>query len=106
MNSPTVFILGILLRIGIPVIITGVFLYLLRRLDQRWQKEARITPAVPRGKPCWDVKGCSKAQMKNCPAAAQPHVPCWQVFRGKDGVLKEACLDCAVFRQTPVPVRV
>lgn len=105
MDPTIVFILGVLLRIGVPVAVSAVILYLLKRLDRRWQREARVTPAIPRGKPCWEVKGCSKAQVKNCPAAAQPRVPCWQVFRGKDGVLKEACLDCSVFRQTPVPVK-
>jgi hypothetical protein len=106
MNTTILFILGSLLRIGIPVAITAVILYLLNRLDKRWQKEAIITPVIPTGKPCWEVKGCSAQKMKNCPAASQPYVPCWQVFRGKDGVLKDACLECEVFRQSPAPVKV
>jgi len=105
MNATYAFIIGILLRVGIPVALTIVAFYLLRRLDERWQKEAGTLPPIPRGKPCWEIKGCSPQAKKNCPAAAQPKVPCWQVFRSKDGVLKEACLGCDVFRQARVPVK-
>jgi hypothetical protein len=33
-------------------------------------------------------------------------VPCWQVFRGKDGQLQERCLACEIFRRSPAPVSV
>jgi hypothetical protein len=97
------FLLGVLLRLGIPIAVTAVLLYLLRRLDRHWQKEALALPVIPAGKPCWEIKGCAEEQKRNCPAAAQPGKPCWQVFRVKDGVMKEACLGCDVFRQAPVP---
>jgi len=99
------FIVGLLLRLGIPIIVTAVVFALLHRLDKRWQKEALALPVVPAGKPCWEIKGCLEEQKKNCPAVAQPWMPCWQVFRTRDGVMKEACLGCDVFRQAPVPIR-
>jgi hypothetical protein len=105
MSLTAVLVLGILLRIGLPLASTAVLFFLLRRLDERWRKEARVFPVAVPGKPCWEIKGCSKAKIDNCPAAAQPKVPCWQVFRSKNGVLKETCLGCEVFRQAPVPVR-
>jgi len=106
MDVVLTFLLGILLRLGVPIAITGLVLVLLHRLDKRWQKEALALPVVPAGKPCWEIKGCSEEMKKNCPAAAQSKAPCWQVFRTRDGVMKEACLGCEVFRQAPVPVRI
>lgn len=106
MDVVLTFLLGILLRLGVPIAITALVLSLLHRLDKRWQKEALALPIVPAGKPCWEIKGCSEEKKKNCPAAAQSKAPCWQVFRTRDGVMKEACLGCEVFRQAPVPVRI
>ena len=34
---------GLLLRIGIPVGVTAILVYALRKLDQRWQQEAKQT---------------------------------------------------------------
>ena len=100
------FLLGVLLRLGIPIAVTVLVLLLLHRLDKRWQAQALALPVVPAGKPCWEIKGCSEEKKKNCPAMAQPKAPCWQVFRTRDGVMKETCLGCDVFRQAPVPVRI
>jgi len=107
LNTILTIILGLLLRIGIPLAVTAGVIYLLHRLDQRWKKEAMSVPVVTlTGKPCWEVKECAEARHKACPAAAQPGVPCWQVFRSKSGVLREDCLSCEVFRQASVPVLV
>jgi hypothetical protein len=104
-NAFLLFLLGVVVRIGIPVAVTVVVIALLRRLDRRWQKESLALPVIPAGKPCWEVKGCPEEKKKNCPAVAQPHTPCWQVFRSSSGALKEACLGCNVFRQAPIPVK-
>ena len=105
LNTILTIILGLLLRIGIPLAVTAGVIYLLHRLDQRWQKEALSVPVVTlTGKPCWEVKECPDTIHKACSAAAQPRVPCWQVFRSKSGVLREDCLSCEVFRQASVPV--
>lgn len=106
MDVVLTFLLGVLLRLGIPIAVTALVLVLLHRLDKHWQEEALALPVVTNGKPCWEIKGCPEEQKKNCPAAAQPKTPCWQAFRTKDGALKEACLGCDVFRQAPVPVRI
>lgn len=100
------FILGLVLRIGLPLLVTLGFFYLLRRLDERWQKEARSLPMLkPEGAPCWESKGCSEEKRKACVAFNQTNVPCWQAFRARDGVMKEACLGCEVFRRAHVPVQ-
>jgi hypothetical protein len=106
METVLAFVLGLLLRIGIPVGVTILVISLLRRLDKRWQADALSVPLAAPKKPCWKFKGCTEEKRKNCPAAAQPKVPCWQVFRAEDGVMKEDCLGCEVFRQAPVPVRI
>ena len=106
MDVVLTFLLGLLLRLGIPISVTVVVLALLHRLDKRWQKEALALPVVPAGKPCWEIMGCTEEKKKNCPAVAQPNTPCWQVFRTRVGVMKEACLGCNVFRQAPVPIRI
>ena len=107
MNSFVLFLLGTLLRIGIPVAVTILVIVLLRRLDQRWQKQSLALPVVSADvRPCWEVKGCSAEKRKGCPAAAKPDVPCWQTFRSRTGTLREACLDCDVFQQAPVPVNI
>jgi hypothetical protein len=98
-------LIGFLLRLGIPLAVSALILLILYALDKRWQRQALALPVVPTGKPCWEVKGCSEEQKANCPAAAQPKVPCWHVFRTKDGVMKEACLDCNVFRRAPFPAK-
>ncbi|MBI4732121.1 MAG: hypothetical protein HY781_08355 [Chloroflexi bacterium] len=106
MNNTFSVLVGLLLRIGIPIGISLLVFFLLRRLDNRWQKEANLLPvAAMDQKPCWEVKNCSETKRKDCPVAAQPNVPCWQAFRTKDGLLKEACLDCDVFRQALTPAR-
>jgi hypothetical protein len=105
MDVVLTFLLGLLLRLGIPISVTAIVFALLHQLDKRWQKEALALPVAPAGKPCWEIKGCTEQQKKDCQAFAQPQIPCWQVFRTKNGVMKETCLECIVFRQAPVPIR-
>jgi len=104
MNTVLALVLGLLLRIGIPVTVSALIFFLLRRLDERWQIEARAIPVISSQRPCWEIQGCSEEKRKNCPAFAQTNVPCWQLFRTKNGLLREECLGCAVFRLAPTPV--
>ncbi len=104
MDAVLAFVLGLLVRIGIPVAVTALIFFLLRRLDERWQKEALAIPVISSQRPCWETKGCSEQKRKDCPAFAQPNIPCWQVFRTKNGLLREECLGCDVFRLAPSPV--
>jgi hypothetical protein len=105
MDTVVVFVLGLSLRIGIPVAVTALVFFLLRRLDERWQKEALAVPVITSQRPCWELKGCSEEKRKQCLATAKPEVPCWQVFRSKNGQLRDECLGCGVFQMAPAPVR-
>jgi len=116
---------GFVLRLAVPVAITAVIVWLLRRLDARWQREAEERQAVEREawsvergedvaprstlqapRHCWEVRDCPPEVRDSCPAYAHPEMPCWQVFRNGGGRLKEECLDCELFRDAPVPLTV
>jgi len=93
---------GVFLRLVIPIIGTSVLIFFLRRLDARWQAEAKLQP-LPVDKPeCWKIKGCSSEQQKNCMAGSSA-LPCWQVYRLPNGYLREECIACEVFLDAPVP---
>ncbi len=100
-------LVGLLVRIAIPLVITIVVILILRRADARWQKEAeQLPPVVTVENPhCWDIKNCPAEQVNECPAPTSL-APCWQVRRQKNGYLREACLTCQIFRQAPLPTPV
>lgn len=100
-------ILGILLRIAVPILVTILFVFLLKKLDERWKAESDLGDGVPL-KPgnvgCWEINKCPEAMRAKCKAYQNQDVPCWQVFRNENGRLKERCIGCDVFRHAPVPV--
>ena len=93
---------GFLLRLGIPIGLSILIGWLLRRLDARWQAEAEaeLTQLQARATPlpCWEVHNCSARMRQRCPAYTQPNVPCWE-HRRANGQLQTACLTCKVRRQ-------
>jgi hypothetical protein len=105
------FILGMALRIGIPVGVTAFLVWLFHCLDARWQNQAE-QEGVPTGQNlaanlgCWNINQCSPEGRKTCKAFAHPEAPCWQVFRSGNGNLQEKCLKCRVFKEAPVPAAV
>ena len=107
-----VVIIGMLLRFGIPIGVTALVIWFFRRLDAHWQAEAeqqlhmRAPVELIDRVPCWEQRNCPPERRNSCRAYAQTGIPCWQVFRDKDGRLREACFDCEVFRKAPVPITV
>jgi len=98
---------GFALRLAIPIAITAVAIYFLRRLDTRWQAEAEeqlLLPVVEKPK-CWEVNGCTPEMRATC-AGYQSDQPCWQAFREENGYLKERCLGCDVFQKAPIPINI
>jgi len=98
-------LLGVLLRFGIPILLTGVVVYFLRKLDTRWQKDTEATSLVPTIR-CWILNDCPMERMEKCPVYKQGGKPCWQVFRDADGQLREKCMGCDVFRNAPAVTQV
>jgi hypothetical protein len=105
------FILGMALRIGIPVGVTAFLVWLFHRLDAHWQNQAE-QEGIPAGgnlaanPGCWKIQNCSPDSRKICRAFAHPESPCWQVYRTADGNLQEKCLKCRVFKEAPIPAAV
>ena len=98
-------LIGLLVRLAIPILVTALLIVLLRRLDAHWQKEAHL-PALVVAKPeCWKVKGCTPEQRADCAGAKSP-LPCWQAYRLPNGYLREECLTCKVFTEAPAPTLV
>jgi hypothetical protein len=100
-------IAGFALRLAIPIAITALAIYLLRRLDTRWKAEAEkelLYPAVEKPK-CWEINGCSAEKRATCTGYLLKQ-PCWQAFRQENGYLQERCLGCDVLRKAPVPVKI
>lgn len=101
--SILVLIAGLLIRLAMPIALTAMLIFVLRKLDAHWQAEAELPqPAVPVIE-CWKVKNCSTEQRKIC-VAYQATVPCWQVKRLPNGYLREECLSCKIFTKAPMPV--
>lgn len=100
---------GLLLRFGVPIALTALLAWVLRRLDARWQLEAeqqlaaQAAPAYRPSTPCWQANQCSEEKRKQCPAFADAGTPCWQHFRNGRGELPQRCLLCDIFKRAPVP---
>jgi hypothetical protein len=101
--SILVILVGLFVRLAIPIAGTIIVVYFLRKLDAHWQTEAKLPTASAQKAECWKVKGCSPEQKKNCAAASSP-LPCWQFFRQPNGYLQDECLSCQVFVDAPTPV--
>jgi hypothetical protein len=101
-TSLLVLIAGLLVRLAIPIALTAVLIFFLRKLDTRWQAEAEIIQPVAQNVECWKIKGCSPEQQANC-VAAKSELPCWQARRLPNGYLHEECLSCEIFTEAPMP---
>lgn len=99
-------ILAFLVRIGIPLGLTLLLSWLLRRLDAQWRDEAMdykaeaITKAeqdlyftVWSRNPCWEHNECDPEERLRCKAYQQADKPCWEVYRTNGSYNKE-CVDC------------
>jgi hypothetical protein len=95
--------LGLLLRLGVPVLLLVGMVWLMRRLDARWQAEAGQPSAAirPPALKCWEVHQCSLERRATCVVPHHPEVPCWQQFRDRDGNLRAGCLTCELFASLP-----
>jgi hypothetical protein len=85
-------IVGLLLRLAIPILGTLLLVFFLRKLDKRWQAEAELLPQRM-GKPeCWKIQGYTSQQIEKY-EANKSELPCWH----------EECLSCQVFTEAPIP---
>jgi len=103
-------IAGFVLRFGIPIGVTALLVYALRRLDQKWQREVELEaqPGLVQVSlfdkiRCWATYECSQEIRETCPAFIESGRPCWQVHRDVSGEMQPKCLECPVFQAAPVP---
>jgi hypothetical protein len=103
MNAFFALLLGLFVRLGLPLLATLLVVFTLRKLDLRWQKEAELERdlLVRDEEPCWREQGLAMEEIKARAAASEK--PCWQIHRLSNGYLREACLDCEVFINAPAP---
>ena len=96
-------LLGLFVRLVLPLLVTMLIVILLRALDTRWQREAEKERGllIRDEAPCWKEQGLSMEEIKA--KAAASGMPCWQIHRLSNGYLREACLDCEVFLDAPIP---
>lgn len=107
LTTVSAIILLVLLRVVLPVAVTITIIYVFKRLDERWKREADLVNAdfVKVGNiGCWEINQCPTEQRASCKAYNNPDKPCWQVFRDKNGRLQERCIGCDIFHQAPVPL--
>ena len=97
-------LIGLALRLAVPILLTVLVVLVLARLDRRWQVEAEHAPLKVEKPHCWNTKGCSPAQRKACRGYSSA-LPCWQAFRLPSGYLDQKCLGCPVLIQAPLPAR-
>jgi len=95
-------IAGLLIRLAIPIALTAILIFFLRKLDAQWQAEAQLQQPAAQSIECWKIKNCSSEQRKVC-VAYQATLPCWQAKRLPNGYLREECLSCKIFTETPMP---
>ncbi len=101
LNSTYVILIGLALRVAIPVAFTALIVFSLRKLDARWQAEAREEKKVA----AIDEMPCLREGVTIDPLtsarASLGEQRCWQIRRLPSGYLNEACLDCEVFLNAP-----
>jgi hypothetical protein len=110
LNAIAALLIGILIRFGIPILITALVVWTLKRLDARWQAEIEerkiqsLEEVAVQKVQCWELRNCLEEQREDCVAFQNLAIPCWQHFRNEQGELREECLECEIFRITPITI--
>lgn len=105
MNTTSILVLltGVFVRLVLPLAVTALIVLVLGRLDARWQAEAEKERQVlvKDEMPCWKEQGLAMDEIKL--RVKKNDQSCWQTHRSLNGYLREACLDCEVFLDAPIP---
>jgi hypothetical protein len=102
-TSILIVLIGVFVRLVLPLAVTALIVLALGKLDARWQAQAEREhqTLVKDDVPCWKEQGLSMQEVKL--RAEKNNQPCWQSHRLPNGYLREACLDCEVFLDAPIP---
>jgi len=110
LNAVAALLIGVLIRFGIPILITALVVWSLRRLDARWQAEIEerkiqsLDEVAVQNVQCWELRNCLEEKREDCAAFQNLTIPCWQHFRNEHGELRAECLECEIFRITPITI--
>lgn len=102
LGSVLYIVVGLLLRLAIPILGTVLLVYFLRKLDQRWQAEAALHQQGMEKPDCWKITGFPPQQTETS-AVYKSDLPCWQANRLPNGYMKDECLSCQIFTEAPAP---
>lgn len=109
LETAAIYLVGVLIRVGIPLLLTALVVWALRRLDARWQSDVKRTIVIKAKRSvtiqplrCWEVQDCAPSLRESCRAYKNSQIPCWQQFRNGNGELREMCLECEIFRNAPL----
>jgi hypothetical protein len=100
-------VLGFILRIGLPIALTFLLGWFLRKLDAKWREEGidHVAEAVSRAEqdlyftlwssaPCWEQNECPPEERIKCKAYQDSNQPCWETFK-TNGSLSKSCASCS-----------
>ena len=49
--------------------------------------------------PCWEIKGCSEAKIKDCSAHYNKSEPCWQLAKKICPEKFKMCKECTIYKE-------
>jgi hypothetical protein len=95
-------VVGVVLRVILPLGVTLVVAWILKRFDDQWRSESLADSLRMAGSietlHCWDFAGCRPEVRSSCRAFNNQDQPCWEMMRSR-GQLQEACKACPFRKQ-------
>jgi len=94
-------VIGFILRLGIPILITLLICWGLKRLDAHWQRQEaneRFQQMPVSQHTCWNIRNCPPEKKNSCTVYQSGfQTPCWEQC-SQDGLMQPACLKCVVWQ--------
>ncbi len=89
----------VVLRIGVPILITLMIGAWLRRILEKEEDKPQQAAQPATYKHCWETSGTEQAQQARAIAETRPDLPCWLALQVKGSGLKESCYSCPLYTQ-------
>ncbi|MGB8648364.1 MAG: hypothetical protein WCF84_24220 [Anaerolineae bacterium] len=107
LRDTLVIVYMLVVRIGVPILITLMIgMWLRRLLEDKTEQPQPAEQAASSGRHCWETSKTQEAQAAQAIAQARPDLPCWLALQVGGTGLKEACYSCPLYTQhVPVAVR-
>ncbi len=90
----------LIVRIGVPILITLMIGAWLRRLiEDKEDRPRAVAHPTNHFKHCWETGHSQDALDAQAIALARPDLPCWLALQVAGSGLKEACYSCPLYTQ-------